>query len=412
MSIIKPFKSLRPQPAYTTQVASLPYDVMNTEEAAQMAAGNPYSFLHVSRAEIDLPIGTSLYDSSVYEKAKSNFNKLISEKILQQDENESLYIYALTMNGRTQTGLVACCSIEEYEQNIIKKHEFTRPEKEEDRIQHMQHLEAQTGPIFLTYRDNDAVDKIIANYTAQSPIFSFTASDGVKHEGWQITDVPAIRTLVQLFASNIRYLYIADGHHRAASAAKTGLRKKTANATHSGYEDYNYFLSVLFPASQLAIMDYNRIVKDLNGHSNEQFLHKVKEHFDITPANASFAPKTLHEFGMYINRQWYCLKAKDAIIKDDPIGVLDVTILQNYLLQPLLGIEDPRTDKRIDFVGGIRGLKELEKRVNSGEMAVAFALYPVSLEQLIAIADNHNVMPPKSTWFEPKLRDGLFIHLI
>jgi uncharacterized protein (DUF1015 family) len=412
MALIKPFKALRPKAELAAQVAALPYDVMNSQEAKQMAAGNSLSFLHISHAEIDLPSETSLYDVAVYQKAAQNFQQLIADKVLLQDEKENLYIYALTMNGRTQIGLVACCSIEEYEQNIIKKHEFTRPEKEEDRIKHMQYLNAQTGPIFLTYRDNDSIDKIIANYTAQTPLFSFVANDGVKHQAWQISDVPAIRSLVQLFSQNVRFLYIADGHHRAASAVKTGLRKKAENPHHSGYENYNFFLSVLFPASQLAIMDYNRVVKDLNGNSIEVFMQKVQQHFEVKEENKPLAPQNLHEFGMFVGGKWYRLTAKPSVVSTDPIGVLDVTILQKFLLEPILGIEDPRTDKRIDFVGGIRGLGELEKRVNSGEMAVAFSLYPVSLEQLMAIADTNNVMPPKSTWFEPKLRDGLFVHLI
>ncbi|MBX2908672.1 MAG: DUF1015 domain-containing protein [Chitinophagales bacterium] len=412
MATVRPFKSLSPKATLASQVASLPYDVMNSEEAKEMAAGNPFSFLHVSKAEIDLPQNTSQYSESVYEKATANFKKLIADGVLVKDENASFYIYSLTMNGRTQTGLVACCSIEEYENNIIKKHEFTRPEKEEDRIKHIATLEAQTGPIFLTYRDNDAIDKIVENYVSQPPLYSFVANDGVKHEVWRVGDVPAVRTLVQLFAQNVRFLYIADGHHRAASAVKIGQKIRSESSIHTGQEEYNFFLSVLFPASQLAIMDYNRVVKDLNGNSPEQFLNKVKENFEVTEVSSTYSPKGLHDFGMFLNGKWYQLTAKSTTVKEDAIGVLDVTILQNFLLQPILGIEDPRTDKRIDFVGGIRGLKELEKRVNSGEMAVAFALFPVSLEQLMAIADTNNVMPPKSTWFEPKLRDGLFIHQI
>ncbi|MCO5279966.1 MAG: DUF1015 family protein [Chitinophagales bacterium] len=412
MATVRPFKSLSPKAALASQVASLPYDVMNSEEAKEMAAGNPFSFLHVSKAEIDLPQNTSQYSESVYEKATANFKKLIADGVLVKDENASFYIYSLTMNGRTQTGLVACCSIEEYENNIIKKHEFTRPEKEEDRIKHIATLEAQTGPIFLTYRDNDAIDKIVENYVSQPSLYSFVANDGVKHEVWRVGDVPAVRTLVQLFAQNVRFLYIADGHHRAASAVKIGQKIRSESSIHTGQEEYNFFLSVLFPASQLAIMDYNRVVKDLNGNSPEQFLNKVKENFEVTEVSSTYSPKGLHDFGMFLNGKWYQLTAKSTTVKEDAIGVLDVTILQNFLLQPILGIEDPRTDKRIDFVGGIRGLKELEKRVNSGEMAVAFALFPVSLEQLMAIADTNNVMPPKSTWFEPKLRDGLFIHQI
>lgn len=413
MSIIKPFKALRPLPEFAPKVAALPYDVMNTEEAKKMAEGNPLSFLHVSHAEMDVPDTASIYDEVVYNQAAANFQKLITEKVLVKEETDCLYIYALTMNGRTQTGLVACCSVDDYFNNIIKKHEYTRPEKEEDRIRHMQAVSAHTGPIFLTYRDNESVNKIIEQYKKQPSIYSFTAVDGIKHEAWKIDDPTTIITLIRLFENQIRYLYIADGHHRAASAAKTGARLKKANANHTGYEDYNFFLSVLFPASELAIMDYNRVVKDLNGLTETAFLREVEKHFTIHPGNYNannIKPNQAHHFGMYLSGKWYHLEAKAAIIATDPIGILDVTILQNYLLQPVLGIDDPRTDKRIDFVGGIRGLSELEKRVNSGEMKVAFALYPVSLQQLMAIADTGNVMPPKSTWFEPKLRDGLFCH--
>jgi len=413
MSIVRPFKALRPSPELVFKVSALPYDVMNAAEAKQMAAGNPYSFLHISHAEMDLPENTNLYDESVYAKAAENFHKLIAENVLQKETTDCFYIYSLTMNGRTQTGLVACCSIEDYFNDIIKKHEFTRPEKEEDRIRHMSALQAHTGPIFLAYRDNVSVNKIIEQFQSEVPIFSFVAEDGIKHEGWKIEQPTAIKTIVQLFENQIRYTYIADGHHRAASAAKTSARLKEANPNHTGYEDYNYFLSVLFPASQLAILDYNRVVKDLNGLSEAEFLNKVAQCFSIQKGNyntENIKPIALHQFAMYLGGKWYRLEAKPEIISNDPIGILDVTILQNYLLQPVLGIEDPRTDKRIDFIGGIRGLKELEKRVNSGEMKVAFALYPVSLEQLMAIADTGNVMPPKSTWFEPKLRDGLFSH--
>ncbi len=414
MSIVRPFKALRPPKDLAHKVAALPYDVMNSEEAKQMATGNPFSFLHVSHSEIDLPEGVSQYDEAVYSKAAENFQKLMRENALKQDEKDAFYIYALTMNGRTQTGLVVCCAIEDYFNNTIKKHEFTRPEKEEDRIRHMNALQAHTGPIFLAYRDNESVDKIIEQFKADEPLFSFVADDGIKHEGWKIEQPTAVQTIVRLFESNIRSLYIADGHHRAASAAKTGERLKHANPNHTGFEDYNHFLSVLFPASQLAIMDYNRVVKDLNGWSEFDLLQAIQKHFILMDENfnaENVKPQQLHHFAMYLSGKWYRLEAKPEEVFSDPIGILDVTILQNFLLQPLLGISDPRTDKRIDFVGGIRGLKELEKRVNSGEMKVAFALTPVSMEQLMAIADTGNVMPPKSTWFEPKLRDGLFCHL-
>jgi len=413
MSIVRPFKALRPAAALVAKVAALPYDVMNSAEAKLMAEGNPHSFLHISHAEIDLPENTNLYDESVYAKAAENLNKLIAENVLQKEQTDCFYIYSLTMNGRTQTGLVACCSIEDYFNDIVKKHEFTRPEKEEDRIRHMNALQAQTGPIFLAYRDNDAVNTIITQFKNEAPIFSFIATDGVKHEGWKIEQATAIKAIQQLFETDIHYTYIADGHHRAASAAKTGARLKEANANHTGNEDYNYFLSVLFPASELAIMDYNRVVKDLNGWSVTELLKEIEKQFVVEQGNfnvANIKPAKMHQFAMFLEGVWYRLTAKPQIVSPDPIGVLDVTVLQKYLLQPLLGIDDPRTDKRIDFVGGIRGLEELEKRVNTGEMKIAFALYPVSLNQLMAIADAGSVMPPKSTWFEPKLRDGLFSH--
>jgi uncharacterized protein (DUF1015 family) len=412
MAFIKPFKALRPQPKWAATVAAPPYDVMDSVEAKKMAQGNPLSFLHVSHAEIDLPAHISIYDEKVYQKAAENFQQLISDKILLQDDTENLYVYSLTMNGRTQTGLVACCSVEEYQQDIIKKHELTRPEKEEDRIRHMQHLNAQTGPIFLTYRDNESISKVIAHYTSQPPLYDFAADDNVVHRVWIIQDVPAIRTLVQLFSQSVRYLYIADGHHRAAAAVKTGLRRKLENPHHTGYENYNYFLSVLFPSSQVAIMDYNRVVKDLNGNSLETFFYRIQEHFDIAAEQRPFSPPQPHQFGMYVDGKWFKLTAHPAIVGTDPISMLDVTILQHFLLEPILGITDPRTDKRIDFVGGIRGLQELEKRVDSGERSVAFSLHPITMEQLMNIADSQQVMPPKSTWFEPKLRDGLFCHLL
>ena len=412
MAIIKPFRALRPTPEQAPRVASLPYDVMNTEEAREMAAGNPYSFLHVSRAEIDLPVGTDVHSPIVYQKAAENFKSLIQNGTLRQDTKPCLYIYAQTMDGRRQVGLVACSSVEDYFNDVIKKHEFTRPEKEQDRIEHMEAVKAHVGPIFLTYKPNTTVSGVIKKITGTIPVNDFTSEDGIHHTLWVVDDSNDLEVICIAFQKEIPCTYIADGHHRAASAAKVGKKLQAQNPSHSGEEEYNFFLSVLFPADELAIMDYNRVVKDLNGLTKDGMLEKLSEKFSITEIDGELAkPAQLHEFGMYLNGQWYRLEAKSGTYTTDPIGILDVTILQNNVLAPLLGIADPRTDKRIDFVGGIRGLKQLEKRVDSGEMAVAFALYPVSLQQLMDIADSGNVMPPKSTWFEPKLRDGLVSHL-
>ena len=412
MAIIKPFKGLRPIPALAHQVASLPYDVMNTQEARTMAAGNPYSFLHVSRAEIDLPEGTDIHSSAVYERAKENFLSLIATGTLVQDSQPYLYIYAQTMNGRRQVGLVACSSMEDYFDDAIKKHEYTRPEKELDRIAHMQAVHAHVGPIFLTYPTHGGIKAIITQAIAGTPVYDFTATDGIRHSLWVLAEEKTIAAILDYFQREIPYTYIADGHHRAASAAKVGKQLREQNPNHTGQEEYNFFLSVLFPADELAIMDYNRVVKTLNGYTKETLLKKIEEKFTIASIPSTAAkPSQLHDFAMYIEQQWYRLTAHNDTYTSDPIGILDVSILQNNILEPLLGIADPRTDKDIDFVGGIRGLAALQHRVDSGEMAVAFALYPVSLQQLMTIADTGAVMPPKSTWFEPKLRDGLLCHL-
>ena len=412
MAIIKSLKGLRPTAALASQVASLPYDVMNTAEARTMAAGNAYSFLHVSRAEIDLPEGTDIHAATVYEKAKENFLALIANGTLVQDSKPCLYIYAQTMDGRRQVGLVACSSIDDYFSGVIKKHEYTRPEKELDRIAHMEAVSAHVGPIFLTYPSHSGVKAIIAQTIAGTPAYDFTSIDGIHHSLWVLDGDAEITKILDYFEHEIPYTYIADGHHRAASAAKVGKKLRDQNPNHTGQEEYNFFLSVLFPADELAIMDYNRVVKTLNGHSKENLLQKVAEKFTIAPIAAADAkPALLHDFAMYIEHEWYRLTALAGTYTNDPIGILDVSILQNNILEPLLGIGDPRTDKNIDFVGGIRGMNELQRRVDSGEMAVAFALYPVSLQQLMDIADSGSVMPPKSTWFEPKLRDGLVSHL-
>lgn len=412
MAIIKPFRALRPAAELASRVAALPYDVMNTVEAREMAADNPYSFLHVSRAEIDLPVGTDVHSPIVYNRAAENFQTFIKNGTLKQDDKPCLYVYAQTMDGRRQVGLVACSSVEDYFNDVIKKHEFTRPEKEQDRIEHMEAVKAHVGPIFLTYTPNTTVKTVISKIISAEPVNDFTSEDGIHHSLWVVDSVNDVQTICTAFQNEIPCTYIADGHHRAASAAKVGKKLQAQNPSHTGNEEYNFFLSVLFPADELAIMDYNRVVKDLNGLDKNSLLEKLSEKFTLAPIDSDKAkPAQLHDFGMYLDGQWYRLTAKNDSYTNDPIGILDVTILQNNALTPLLGIVDQRTDKRIDFVGGIRGLKQLAKRVDSGEMAVAFALYPVSLRQLMDIADSGNVMPPKSTWFEPKLRDGLVSHL-
>ncbi len=413
MAIIKPFEAVRPKTEYAVEVSSLPYDVMNSREAREMAEGNPKSFLHVSRAEIDFDEGVDEHSQQVYDKARDNFYKMLEDGILFQDAYPFLYIYEQIMNGRRQAGLVTCSSIEDYFNDVIKKHEFTRPEKEEDRIRHMETVQAHVGPIFLTYPKNISVDQIVNSITeSESPIYDILTRDGIKHRVWVIRDDDKIAKLVSIFANEIPYTYIADGHHRTASAAKVGLKMKEKNSHHDGTEDYNFFLSVLFPDDQLAIMDYNRVVKDLNSFSEKDFLQQVRSKFKVQSSNLeSVKPSKLHEFAMYLNGTWYRLEANSEIVKQDPIGILDISILSENILAPVLGIIDQRTDKRIDFIGGIRGLDELQRRVDCGEMRVAFAVYPVSLKQLMDIADSGNVMPPKSTWFEPKLRDGLFSHL-
>lgn len=406
MAQIKPFRALRPHNEYAAQVASRPYDVLNSEEARKEAGENFLSFLHVTKSEIDLPAGIDIHSGQVYKKAKENLQKLIQKKILFQDEKPCYYIYELAWKGRTQTGLVCISSVKDYFNDIIKKHEFTRPEKEKDRIDHMRTIRAQTGNVFLACKDLKELNDVFDKWKDQNPAeYNFTAGDGVTHAIWVVNTISTIDIITNLFKEKIPFTYIADGHHRAASAAKVSQQI-------SDSEEAKYFLTTIFPANQLAILDYNRMVKDLNGLSDEEFLQKLSEEFTIEKASAQVAPKELHQFGMYLNKQWYQLTAKENTYRNDPIGILDVTILQENVLDKVLGITDPRTDNRIDFVGGIRGLGELEKRVDSGEMKVAFSLHPVTIQQLFDIADSGNVMPPKSTWFEPKLRDGLLTHLI
>ena len=407
MAIIKPFNALRPQAELAPQVASRPYDVLNSEEARTEAGGNPFSFLHVTKSEIDLPAGTDIHSQDVYNKAKENLLKFINkDDILFREEKPCYYIYQLVMNGRSQTGLVCVSSIDDYFNNVIRKHEFTRPEKEKDRIDHMQTIAAQTGNVFMAYRDVMKINAIIDGWKATNkPVYDFIASDGIQHSIWVVDREIVINSITQLFNTNVPFTYIADGHHRAASAAKVSKQMPGSN-------DAKYFLTTIFPASQLAILDYNRVIKDLNGLTPAKLISRLQDDFFITLSTEPVKPSQLHEFGMYLEGQWYIITSRKGTYTDDPIGILDVTILSNNILNKLLGIKDQRTDSRIDFVGGIRGLNELEKRVNSGDMKVAFSLFPVTIDQLFDIADSGNVMPPKSTWFEPKLRDGLLTHLI
>jgi uncharacterized protein (DUF1015 family) len=406
MAEIKPFRALRPHNEYAAQVASKPYDVLNSEEARKEAEGNLLSFLHVTKSEIDLDAGIDIHTEEVYAKAKENLDKLIEKKVLFQDENPCYYIYELGWKGRTQTGLVCLSSVADYNNDVIKKHEFTRPEKEKDRIDHMLSVKAQTGNVFMACRDLKELNDVLEHWkTTNNAEYYFTASDGVVHSIWVINTISTIDILTNLFREKIPFTYIADGHHRAASAAKVYSEMP-------GNEEAAWFLTTIFPANQLAILDYNRIVKDLNGLNEQTLVEKIGEKFSVEKAEAPVSPKEPREFGMYIGKSWYRLLAKPGTWRNDPVGTLDVTILQENLLQPLLAVGDPRTDTRIDFIGGIRGLGELEKRVNGGEAAVAFSLYPVTIQQLFDIADSSNVMPPKTTWFEPKLRDGLLTHLL
>lgn len=410
MAVLKPFKAIRPKDEYASQVGALPYDVMNSEEAREMVKNKPYSFLHVDKAEVDLPAGIDIYSPEVYEKAKANLDALSENGICRQDEKPMLYIYRQIMNGREQTGIVGCTAVDDYINNVIKKHEFTRADKEADRIRHVDICNANTGPIFLTHRENAAVSKIIENWkAAHAPCYDFVSDDKVSQTVWVIDDDAVIDALVKEFAE-IPYLYIADGHHRCASAVNVG-KKRRGNGEYDKNAEFNFFLSVIFPCDQLKIMDYNRVIADLNGNTSEEFIVKMSEKFIVEDADESpYAPKERHTFGMYLDGKWYKVTAKAEFINEnDPVECLDVSILQNNLITPLLNITDPRTDKRIDFVGGIRGLGELERRVKDG-MKLAFAMYPTSLNELMDIADAGKVMPPKSTWFEPKLLSGLFVH--
>lgn len=409
---IKPFKGIRPPKDVVEQVQSRPYDVLNSEEARAEAQGNEKSLYHIIKPEIDFPVGTDEHDPKVYEKAAENFKTFQDKGWLVQDDKEQYYIYAQTMDGKTQYGLVVCAYVEDYMTGKIKKHELTRRDKEEDRMKHVRVNNANIEPVFFAYPENGEIDALVAKYTAGQPEYDFTAAlDGFRHTFWVINDEADIRRISELFAA-MPAMYIADGHHRSAAAALVGAEKAQQNPNHRGDEEYNYFMAVCFPANQLTIIDYNRVVKDLNGLSDEAFLDRLSKHFTVEKKGPEiFKPTRLHEFSLYLSENWYSLTAKPGTYDDnDPIGVLDVTISSNLILDEILGIKDLRSDKRIDFVGGIRGLGELKKRVDSGEMKVALALYPVSMKQLIDIADTGNIMPPKTTWFEPKLRSGLVIH--
>lgn len=410
MAIFRPFKAIRPVPERAQDVAALPYDVMNSDEAREMVKDNPYSFLHVDKAEVDLDKSVDLYDKKVYLKARENLDKLVTDGICEQDGAPCIYIYRQIMNGRSQTGLVGCTSIDDYINNVIKKHELTRADKEADRINHVDYCDANTGPIFLTYREDDFINATVEKWKNEhNPVYDFV-SDGVSNTVWVIDCPEIIKAITEKFAS-VDYLYIADGHHRAASAVRVGKMRREQNPEYTGDEEFNFFLAVLFPSNELEIMDYNRVMKDLNGYTSEEFIEKIKEVCDVEAVGAdAYKPEEKHTFGMFLDGMWYKLTAKAGTYDpNDPVDRLDVSILQKNVISPIFGIDDPRTDKRIDFIGGIRGLGELERRVNN-DMKIAFSMYPTTLDDLMDIADAGEIMPPKSTWFEPKLMSGLFIH--
>lgn len=413
MATIKAFAAIRPKVGLEAQIAALPYDVYNTKEARAVVEKEPYSFLKIDRAETSFPEseGVRFDEDKVYKAAHDMLWDRINKGDFIWEDKPCYYLYSQTMNGRIQTGIVACASIDDYVSGTIKKHENTRADKELDRIRHVDTCQAQTGPIFLAYRSNDVLRELVNKIQKEEAVYDFVSEDGIRHCVWVIKDDKKINTIADAFAK-MESIYIADGHHRCASAVKVGLKRREENPDYTGDEEFNFFLSVLFPDDELMIMDYNRVVKDLNGYSEEEFLHKVKENFNIVSVgDKAVSPKKKGTFGMYLSGRWYELAADDKLFSDDPVANLDVSVLQNYLLEPVLGIKDPKLDKRIDFVGGIRGLLELEGRVND-DMAVAFSMFPTSIQELFAVADAGALMPPKSTWFEPKLRSGLFIHSI
>jgi uncharacterized protein (DUF1015 family) len=414
MATVKPFAAIRPRPDLAEKIASRPYDVLNSEEAREEVKGNPYSFLHVTKSEVDLPEGIDIHTEQVYNKAKETLSRFIADGWLVNDSKPCYYVYAQTMWNKTQYGIVGSASVDDYLNNIIKKHELTRPDKEEDRKNHIRVTNCNAEPVFFAYPDHPGIDAIVNEKVKSAPVYDFTLMDGVRHSLWIIDEDAAIFRIEEIFAEEISYTYIADGHHRTASAAHVGEERRAANSNHTGKEEYNYFMAVHFPASQLTIIDYNRVLRDLNELTSTQILEKLSEAFDIVDKGTEiYKPVALHNFSMYLENRWYSLTAKPGTFNDlDPIGVLDVTILSDRVFTPIFNITDLRNSQRIDFVGGIRGLGELKKRVDSGEMKVAFALYPVSMKQIIDIADSGNIMPPKTTWFEPKLRSGLFLHSI
>ena len=412
MAFIKPFKGVRPKKELAEKVAALPYDVMNTEEAVQMAAGNEVSFLHISRAEIDLPQGTDIHSDQVYAKGRENLEKFLAQGVLLQDPDERYYVYRQKMGGLTQTGLVVCAGVDDYQSGAIKKHELTRADKEEDRVLHIDALDANDEPVFYTYRNDPVITKIMEQVASAAPLYDFTTDDGVSHALWPVADGALIDTLTKRFLA-IPTLYVADGHHRSAAASRVRDLRRAANPQHDGSEEYNFFLTVIFPDDEMTIMPYNRVVKDLCGRSVAEFMNRVAEHFDVTPMPGALAPSRRHQFGMYLADKWYQLIAREGSFPEgDAVASMDVSILQDNLLSPVLGVRNPRTDQRIHFVGGIRGVAELERVVNSGEYQVAFSLFPTSIGELMSLADEDKIMPPKSTWFEPKLRSGLFLHLL
>ena len=409
MAVVKPFMCIRPAADKAARVAALPYDVYNRKEACEAVKGNPLSFLNIDRAETQFPEDVDTYDDRVYVRARETLDRQIEEGVYVTDAEENYYLYELTMDGRSQTGVVACCSIDDYVNGIIKKHENTREDKEIDRIRHVDATNAHTGPIFLAYRQNQELKALVAQVKEEAPLYDFVSEDAIRHRVWVIGDRAMVGAVQDAFAQ-IPATYIADGHHRAASAVKVGLKRREEDSGYTGHEPFNYFLSVLFPDEELMILPYNRVVKDLNGMDCQEFLKAAAERFRIEELGVeAFSPKEKGTFGMYLEETWYCLKARPEYMSNDPVDGLDVSILQDHLLKPVLGIGDPRTDKRVDFIGGIRGLKELERRCQE-DMKVAFSMYPTSISELLAVADAGLLMPPKSTWFEPKLRSGLFIH--
>lgn len=410
MAFIKPFKGVRPTKELAEKVASLPYDVMNTQEAIQMAEGNPVSFLHISRPEIDLPEGSDSHSEEAYRKGHENLAAFLDQGVLLKDDSERYYVYRQKMAGITQTGLVVCAGVDDYQTGVIKKHELTRPDKEEDRVRHIDALDANDEPVFYTYRHDQAISALIEEATRVEPLYDFVTDDGVSHALWDVAAPDTVAELTERFGQ-IPILYVADGHHRSAAASRVRDLRRERNPQHTGAEEYNFFLTVIFPDNEMTIMPYNRVVRDLNGRSIAEFMARVAEHFEVTPLNAALTPVRRHQFGMYLAGTWYELAPREGSFDEqDAVAAMDVSILQDNLLSPVLGVRNPRTDQRIHFVGGIRGVAELERVVDSGEYQVAFSLFPTSIGELMELADEDKIMPPKSTWFEPKLRSGLFIH--